>query len=360
MINSFESHGLVGVPDCNITLGNEKIVIIKGPNGSGKTSLLRQITHPLSSHNRFNKLRNGITEGYTKMNITYRNTLYKIEHRYTRQKRNIQVLSYLSKMVGDEWVLLTDNGLVNKFKQACSVELEYDDFLYEILNIGIENKGIVNYTNSERLEYLKKILKMDILTEVKENVSNKFTSNSNNLKFISNKLKDTISIQLLNDDKKKLEKEITTVVKIFELEQKELNTLENIPSDILNSLNDQLNHFESDINVLASIEALLHKYDKTTSVSSLYTKLNREHAGFVAKVEGTEERIFRINEEMMKLSDDDEDELKSKKEDLEKKVKGIDSKYVNNKYIDISIPIFYNKQKKRKASFFDKDNHGTT
>lgn len=86
MINSFESHGLVGVPDCNITLGNEKIVIIKGPNGSGKTSLLRQITHPLSSHNRFNKLRNGITEGYTKMNITYRNTLYKIEHRYTRQK----------------------------------------------------------------------------------------------------------------------------------------------------------------------------------------------------------------------------------------------------------------------------------
>ena len=124
MINSFESHGLVGVPDCNITLGNEKIVIIKGPNGSGKTSLLRQITHPLSSHNRFNKLRNGITEGYTKMNITYRNTLYKIEHRYTRQKRNIQVLSYLSKMVGDEWVLLTDNGLVNKFKQACSVELE--------------------------------------------------------------------------------------------------------------------------------------------------------------------------------------------------------------------------------------------
>lgn len=341
MINSFESHGLVGVPDCNITLGNEKIVIIKGPNGSGKTSLLRQITHPLSSHNRFNKLRNGITEGYTKMNITYRNTLYKIEHRYTRQKRNIQVLSYLSKMVGDEWVLLTDNGLVNKFKQACSVELEYDDFLYEILNIGIENKGIVNYTNSERLEYLKKILKMDILTEVKENVSNKFTSNSNNLKFISNKLKDTISIQLLNDDKKKLENEITTVVKIFELEQKELNTLENIPSDILNSLNDQLNHFESDINVLASIEALLHKYDKTTSVSSLYTKLNREHAGFVAKVEGTEERIFRINEEMMKLSDDDEDELKSKKEDLEKKVKGIDSKYVNNKYIDISIDDIY-------------------
>ena len=341
MINSFESHGLVGVPDCNITLGNEKIVIIKGPNGSGKTSLLRQITHPLSSHNRFNKLRNGITEGYTKMNITYRNTLYKIEHRYTRQKRNIQVLSYLSKMVGDEWVLLTDNGLVNKFKQACSVELEYDDFLYEILNIGIENKGIVNYTNSERLEYLKKILKMDILTEVKENVSNKFTSNSNNLKFISNKLKDTISIQLLNDDKKKLENEITTVVKIFELEQKELNTLENIPSDILNSLNDQLNHFESDINVLASTEALLHKYDKTTSVSSLYTKLNREHAGFVAKVEGTEERIFRINEEMMKLSDDDEDELKSKKEDLEKKVKGIDSKYVNNKYIDISIDDIY-------------------
>ena len=51
MINSFESHGLVGVPDCNITLGSEKIVIIKGPNGSGKTSLVRQITHPLSSHN---------------------------------------------------------------------------------------------------------------------------------------------------------------------------------------------------------------------------------------------------------------------------------------------------------------------
>lgn len=341
MINSFESHGLVGVPDCNITLGNEKIVIIKGPNGSGKTSLLRQITHPLSSHNRFNKLRNGITEGYTKMTITYKNRLYRVEHRYTRQKRNIQVLSYLFKMVEDEWVLLTDNGLVSKFKQACSTELDYDDFLFEILNIGIENKGIVNYTNSERLEYLKKILKMDILSEVKENVSNKFTSNSNNLKFISNKLKDTISIQLLNDEKKKLENEITSVVKIFELEQKELNTLENIPSDILNSLNDQLNRFENDINILSNVESLLYKYDKTTSLSLLYTKLNREHAGFVAKIESTEARIFRINEEMMKLSDDDEDELKSKKEMLDKKVKGIDDKYLNNKYIDISIDDIY-------------------
>ena len=341
MINSFESYGLIGVPDCNISLGEEKIVIIKGPNGSGKTSLLRQITHPLSSHNRFNKLRNGIVEGYTKMILTYKNNKYKVEHRYTRQKKSIQVLSYLFKMINDEWVLLTDNGLVNKFKQACSTELDYDDYLFEILNIGIENKGIVNYTNSERLEYLKKILKMDILSEVKENISNKYTSNNNNLKFISNKLKDSINLQLLQEEKKKLENNITTTLKIFELEQRELNALENIPPDIINDLEGQLNEFESDIKAIGNIKSLLSKYDKTTSLSSLYTRLNREQAGLIAKIENTEARIFKVNEEMMKLTGDDEDELKNKKEILENKIKEINDKYKKNNYIDISIDDIY-------------------
>lgn len=168
MIKSFKSTGIVGVPDCDIELGDEKIVIIKGPNGCGKTSLLRQITHPLSSHNRFNKLKPGYDSGHTIMEIVYNNIDYKIEHVYQKARTNIQVMSYLYKKIDGKYVLLTDTGLVSKFKEMVAKELDYEDYLYPILNIGIDNKGLVGYTNTEKLEYLKKILKMDILTEIKK------------------------------------------------------------------------------------------------------------------------------------------------------------------------------------------------
>ena len=97
MITRFISEGLVGVPDMDITLGPEKKVIIQGPNGSGKTSLLRQITHPLSSHNRFNKLRKGVEEGFTEMHINYYGRKYQIKHIYKRDSKSVKVMSYLLK-----------------------------------------------------------------------------------------------------------------------------------------------------------------------------------------------------------------------------------------------------------------------
>ena len=77
MIKRFISKGIMGIPDMDIELGDEKIIVIKGPNGSGKTSLLRQITHPLSSHDRFNRLKEGYTDGHIIMYLIYNGVPYK-------------------------------------------------------------------------------------------------------------------------------------------------------------------------------------------------------------------------------------------------------------------------------------------
>ena len=118
MIKKFISQGLIGIPDCSIEFGDEKKIIITGPNGSGKTSLLRQITHPLSSANKFNRLKKGVEEGYQEMEINYYGREYKIKHLYALTGKTVKVSSYLMKKVDGEYVHLVENGLVTNFKSV--------------------------------------------------------------------------------------------------------------------------------------------------------------------------------------------------------------------------------------------------
>ena len=136
MITKFVSSGILGIPDLELEFEeDEKLIVIKGPNGSGKTSLLKQITHPFSSHDRTNRLRDGVDEGHTVMILKFRNKEYKIQHLYQRDRKNaIKVNSYLAKKVDGSWVELVENGLPTTFAGIVLQELDYEKYLYDILN----------------------------------------------------------------------------------------------------------------------------------------------------------------------------------------------------------------------------------
>ena len=334
MIKRFKSKGLVGIPDCDITFNDEKIVLITGPNGSGKTSLLKQITHPLSSHDRINRLKNGVEEAETRMEIDFYGNEYKIIHIYTRTKTSPKVLSYLWKKVDNDWVNLVENGLPTNFKSMVEKEFDYYDHLFPVLNIGSHNRGMIDMTNNERLEYLKKITKEDILSKIKENVNSKYTEYNANGKYISNEISKIGDLdelirrmEILNNESIRLTQERDNLTKKkAKLSGENLDTTE---------LEIELKNKKESIRVIKSVYDELKKFDDINkSYNDIIGELEKENVGIDTKLEYIGNDILKINEELLTIENSDvnidgKDDLLKRKEKIEEEIK-------DNKFPDIS------------------------
>ena len=334
MIKRFKSKGLVGIPDCDITFNDEKIVLITGPNGSGKTSLLKQITHPLSSHDRINRLKNGVEEAETQMEIDFYGNEYKIIHIYTRTKTSPKVLSYLWKKVDNDWVNLVENGLPTNFKSMVEKEFDYYDHLFPVLNIGSHNRGMIDMTNNERLEYLKKITKEDILSKIKENVNSKYTEYNANGKYISNEISKIGDLdelirrmEILNNESIRLTQERDNLTKKkAKLSGENLDTTE---------LEIELKNKKESIRVIKSVYDELKKFDDINkSYNDIIGELEKENVGIDTKLEYIGNDILKINEELLTIENadvniDGKDDILKRKEKIEEEIK-------DNKFPDIS------------------------
>lgn len=335
MIKKFVAKGLMGIPDCDIELGEEKLIIIKGPNGSGKTSLLKQITHPYSSHDRYNRLRDGEYDGYIIKYFDYKGVQYKSQHIYTREKKNTKVLSYLSKKVGEEWVELVNNGLPSKFNEVCIYELEYDKYLYDILNIGVSNKGIVEGTNVERVEYLKKILKLEVLNSIKDNVLNNIKESNGSLKYIKNKLEGFTPLQEMVKEMKEIKDKTLSLESNLSLKEKQLSKI-NI-EDMDDDLHIELSYAENDLKDIKALLKVLNKVEGTVSYNDVNNALRNKVTELQVTIKGYDSHIDRIGEELNKLHKIDDEKLRNEKLELEKKIKEIEEKYKDIKYEDLDI-----------------------
>ncbi len=333
MIKKFVSKGIIGLPDMEIELEGEKIVLIKGPNGSGKTSLLRQITHPFASHNRFHKLKPGVDEGHTIMYLVYKGFEYKIQHLYTKERDKIKVLSYISKLVNGSWVELSSNGLSTNFKDLVLKELDYQGYMYDILNIGIENRGIVQYTNTERIEYLKKILKMEVLNTIKENVLNNLKEKNSNLKYIKTKLEDFVP---LKDAHKKIQ-ECQNLSKTIMNEISDNNKKHSKLLADKDRLDEYMKEYEEyDVN-RKDLEDIVEnfkriKFNPTKTYNEYIDDIKEEYSKVKAKYDLNENDLDSVLEEIASIKIEDESSLNKEKKSLEIKIKEIEDKYKNKRY----------------------------
>ena len=340
MIKRFKSKGIMGIPDCDIKLGSEKKIIITGPNGSGKTSLLKQITHPLASHDRINRLKQGVEEGFTEMEIEYYGRSYKVQHIYTRSKpgKSPKVMSYLFKLVNGGWLNLVENGLPTLFKAVVENELDYSDYLYEILNIGSHNKGIIDQTNANRLDYLKKVTNQDMLTIIKENVNNNFTQYSNNKKYISNEISKLGNVEDMTRRIKILQNEALVLSKDKENLSKELAIIENTDDSLIDELTLRKNdlnekYYQLDI-LLRLLSPYSNDFDKVTYYIVKNT-LDKSYVKINTKLDNITERIVKLNEDLLKVKEMDTSELIKERDEIKNKIKNIEDNHKGKTYPEI-------------------------
>ena len=328
MIRKFVSKNILGIPDMDIELGEEKIVIIKGPNGSGKTSLLKQITHPLSSHDRFNRLKPGEDEGYIKTYLTYKNRDYRIQHLYKRDKKSVKVLSYLAKKIDDSYIELVDNGLPTKFIDIANKELDYDKYMYDILNIGVSNKGLVDRTNVERIEYLKKILKLDVLDNIKNNVLDNLKERNANLKYIKNKLSEFSPLKDINNQMNKLKEVSIDIDNKISSKERELSKL-SLMEDKTSILKEELKKYELELSDLSKIKDILSNVKSNMNLESLKEQLRDEINNIKNDISNYSSEIDRINSDLMNIKEVDIDSLIKEKEFIENFIKEFNDKYTS-------------------------------
>lgn len=139
----------------NIT---EKICLFIGKNGTGKSSILRCL-HPFAYNNILgtSEVNSDIIQQNKdgRKEIVYNKDghILHIVHTYTRKKNGITVKSFISK----DGIELNENGISATFKEIVERELGITETFLTLLSISNSVIGIVEYTSSERKEYMTKI-----------------------------------------------------------------------------------------------------------------------------------------------------------------------------------------------------------
>ena len=213
--------------EIDFTKSKNKIVLLCGPNGSGKTSLLSEM-HPFANSGNMdvrgdtNLIIDG-KDGYKEIHIQDKEDLYIIKHYYMFSKKNKSVKSFIIKN-GTE---LNENGNVRSFKEVVNEQLGIDQELLKLMRLGSNVTSLINMKSTNRKNFATKLFS-DI--EVYNGFYKKVSEEYRNLRAVLKSTADKISkfnvqdesefekqieltsseIELYNSEKDKLQKEIIT------------------------------------------------------------------------------------------------------------------------------------------------------
>ena len=145
--------------DIDFSNAKNKICLIIGPNGVGKTSILSML-HPFAQVGNLDvrsggKLIQKGKKGYKEIVIENGKDEYVIKHFYTPQKdKNHSLKSYIEKN-GEE---LNPNGNVTSFEDIVKEELHLEPEYLKLIRLGINVKSLIDLTATERKKFMSRVI----------------------------------------------------------------------------------------------------------------------------------------------------------------------------------------------------------
>lgn len=176
--------------EIDFTSANQKIIHIKGPNGSGKTSLLSTF-HPFAYNKEDDSRDNSELilagkEGYKEVHYKEGNDEYIIRHIYQPKPNNKRTVKSFISVNGNE---MNANGNVTSFLEIVKDTLGIEPDFLRLLRLGPQVSSFIKLSNTQRKDYASILLsEVGIYAKMFKKVSERSRNIKNTMKIVSEKL----------------------------------------------------------------------------------------------------------------------------------------------------------------------------
>lgn len=274
--------------EIDLSKSTNNLVLLCGPNGSGKTSLLSEF-HPFANSGNMdvrgetNLIIEG-KDGYKEIHIEDKEDKYIIKHHYLFSKKTKSVKSFITK----NGIELNPNGNVKSFKEAVSEHLGVDHELMKLMRLGSNVTGLINMKSTNRKNFATKLFS-DI--EVYNGFYKKVSEEYRNIRAVMKSTVDKINKFNIQDESE-FDKQINLTkneIELYTIEkerlQKEITILENKINDIkiddeelvretFNSLQNELNSASNLLSLVSDINMSKEEYELVVEKDKQILELN--------------------------------------------------------------------------------------
>jgi DNA repair exonuclease SbcCD ATPase subunit len=269
--------------EIDFSKGKNNLILLCGPNGSGKTSLLSEL-HPFANSGNMdvrgetNLIIEG-KDGYKEIHIKDGEDNYIIKHHYLFSKKTKSVKSFITK----NGLELNPNGNVKSFKETVSEHLGIDHDLLKLMRLGSNVTSLINMKSTNRKNFATKLFS-DI--EVYNGFYKKVSEEYRNIRAIMKSVADKISKFNIQDESE-FDKQIYITQQEIETNtidrghiQRELITIENELKNIDISdeelVSENFNHLENEINMANSLMTLVRDINMSRDEYELICEKNKQ------------------------------------------------------------------------------------
>lgn len=327
-----------------------KICLLTGPNGHGKTVLLSQL-NPFATLGTLDE-RDSLPlilkdkPGHKKIIILDDGNEYEIDHFYTPNKNSHSVKSYIKKN-GEE---LNPNGNVTSFKDVVKVELDMDQDYMKLIRLGNNVVNMIDLKSAERKTFMSKRLEeVNIYLLYYKKINSELNTLKTMISMVMDKIKKTDiedydeAKEILKTRNEELESIESAIISISDSIGKTTFQLSQIPLDAMEKMKDsekKLNKLISRSNgELETLDSLKQQeISLQTSIITGREKKKTLQESLSMLLESIDEKRSEIDSTKTKinhiLSESDIEGLKGLIQTLEIQVKNEEGKY--DKYGEIN------------------------